>query len=112
MTDASGVKHLAVAGDVRRDDRQRAREGARQHHPEALLPERRRDERLRAEQRVRELVLAQEADDVDAVVGNAKPREEEPDRERVGARDREPEPGAPWISGHARSRTCRPFRGS
>ena len=60
------AQHLAVAGDVGGDGRERARERAREHHAEALLAERRRDERLRAEQRLRQLVLAEEADDVDA----------------------------------------------
>ena len=87
-------QHLSIAGDVRRDGGERARERAREHHAEALLPDRRRDERLAAQERVRELVLAQEADDVDPVVGDAEPGEEEPNRERVGTCDREPEPGA------------------
>ncbi len=88
-------QHLAVAGDVRRDGRQRAREGAREHHPEALLADRRRDESLRAEERPRQLVLAQEADDVDPLVRHAKPREQEPYRERIGAGDGQPQPGTP-----------------
>ena len=37
----------------------------------------------------------EEAEDVDPVVGDAQPREEEPDRERVGAADLEPRAGAP-----------------
>ena len=59
-----------------------------------------------------QLVLAQEADDVDAVVGHPQPREEKPDRQRIGARDREPEPVRRRISGHARNSTCSPLRGS
>ena len=85
-------QHLAVAGDVRRDDRKRARERPREHHAEALLPDRWRDERLRAEQRAGQLVLAEEPDDVDPVVGHAKPREEKPYRQRIGARDGQPKP--------------------
>ena len=107
-----GRQHLAVAGNVRRDRRERARERAREHHAEALLADRRRDERLRAEQRLRQLVLAEEADDVDPVVRDAKAREHESDGERVGAGDRQPQARSPWISGHARSSTCRPLRGS
>ena len=86
------IEDLAVPRDVRRDGRQRAREGAGQHHPEALLAERGRDERLSAEQRPREVGLAQEADDVDALVGDAEARDQEPDRKRIRARDRQPEP--------------------
>ena len=48
-----GRDHLPVAGDVGRDDRGRARERARQHHPEALAAERRRDQRLRRAQQRR-----------------------------------------------------------
>ena len=42
---------------------------------------------------------------------DAQPREQEPDRERVGAADLEPRAAcARWISGQARSSTCSPFR--
>ena len=44
----SSRHHVAVAGDVGRDDRRRARERAREHHAEALAAERRRGEHLRA----------------------------------------------------------------
>jgi hypothetical protein len=90
-----GLEDLAVAGDVRRHRGSGARERPRQHHAEALLPERRRDERLRGEQRVGQLLLAQEAEDVDPVVGDAQAGEQEAHGERVRARDPEAEAGAP-----------------
>ena len=85
-----GRHDLAIPLDVGCDDRGRARERTRQDHAEALPAERRRHERLRGAEQVGQLVLAQEADDVDPAVGNADARQEEAHGERVGARDDEP----------------------
>src|SRR5206468_11721406 len=86
--------HAAIAGDVRGDNRRRAREAAREDHPEALAAERRRDEGLRPKQLLRQLVLGEEAADVDSLVGDAQPREEQTDGKRVGADHAQPRPGA------------------
>ena len=106
------VQDLPVSGDVRRDGRQAARERSGEHHPEALLPERGRDEHLRPEEERRgQLVLAPEADDVDPVVRNPQPR----GRRRTASGStpatvsRRPE--RRWISGRAASSTWSPFRG-
>ena len=67
---------------------------------------------VRAKQ-VGELLLRQEAEDVDPVVGDAQPREQEPDGERIGAADLQAARRfARRISGQARSSTCSPLRGS
>src|SRR5919202_1828289 len=85
-----GRHDVPVPGDVGRDDRRRARERAREHHPEALAAERGRDERLPREQLRREGVLVEEAEHVDSVLGHALAREQEPYGERVGADDAQP----------------------
>ena len=82
--------HVTVPGDVGRDHGRRAGEGARQHHAEALATERRGDERLGRGELGRQIVLAQEAEHVDAVVGNPQPGQQQPYGERVGAGDAEP----------------------
>src|SRR3982750_3946353 len=51
---------VAVARDVGCNGGHCARKSARQHHPEALTPKRRRNEQLRALKLVRELVVAEE----------------------------------------------------
>ena len=89
-----GRHHVAVAGDVGRDDRRRARERARQHHAEALAAERRRDERLRREQLLGEALLVEEAEHLDAVVGHAQPRHQQPHAQRIGADDAQRRAGA------------------
>ena len=90
VTERLRRRHLAVAGDVRRDDGKGAREGPRQHHAEALAAERRRDQRLRPREQARQLLLRQEAEDVDARVRDPQPGEEQPDGEWIGAADLEP----------------------
>ena len=72
----------------------RTGESARENHAEALLPDRRRDERLGPEQRRGELLLAQEADDVDALVGDSEPGEQQADGERIRAGHGQAESGA------------------
>ena len=90
VTERLRRRHLAIAGDVRCDDGQGAGERARQHHAEALAAERRRDERLRPREQARQLLLRQEAEDVDAGIRDPQPGEEQPDGERIGAADLEP----------------------
>ena len=102
-------QHLAVAGNVRRDSREPARERPREHHAEALLADRRRDERLRAEQRPRQLVLAEEADDVDPVVRDAKAREQEAHGERVGAGNRQAQARSPMDVGPGAKQDLEPL---
>ena len=87
-------RHLAVPGDVRRDDGQGTGERAGQHHSEALPAQRRERQGLRPREQGRQLLLRQEAEHVDPVVGDPQAREEEPHRERVGAADLEPGAGA------------------
>ena len=85
--------HLAVAGDVGGDRRRRARERAREHHPEALAAERGRDERLRAEQLLGQLVLREEAEHVDPARRTPSRDCEQRDGERVGADEAQPRAG-------------------
>ena len=85
ITPRLGRHHVAVPVDVRGDDRRRARECAREHHAEALAAERRRDERLCRQQLGRQVVLAQEAEDVDPVVG-ARARARAAGARRAGRR--------------------------
>ena len=68
---------------------------ARQHHPEGLAAERRRDLHLRAQQLVRQVVVRQHAEDVDAFVGDALARQHEAHRERIGADEAQARAGAP-----------------
>ncbi len=102
-------QHLAIAGNVRGDGREPARERPREHHAEALLTDRRRDERLRAEQGPRQLVLAEEADDVDPVVRDAKAREQKAHGKRVGAGDRQPQARSPMDVGPGAEKNLQPL---
>ena len=79
--------HVAVAGDVGRDDGRRARERAGEHHAEALAAERRGDQSLRRRELGRQGLLGEEAEHVDAVVRDAEARQQQPHGERVGAGD-------------------------
>jgi hypothetical protein len=87
------VDHGAVPRDVRGNDGHRAGQRARQHHPEALAAERRGHERLRTQQLARQVIVAQDAEDVDALVAHALLRHDEANGERVGADETQPRTG-------------------
>src|SRR5262249_14117092 len=90
-----GIHDSPIPIDVRRHDRRRACEGARENNPEALTAERRGDQRLRAEQFGGELLLWEEPPDLDSVLGDAEPGHQETDAERVGAANAERRARAP-----------------
>ena len=87
-TDVSARHHVAVPRDVGSDDRQRARERAREHHPEALAAERRRHERLGRRELRRQLVLA---------AGSRARRSRRPDTRRRVSSSRTASGSAPQI---------------
>ena len=78
---------LPVPVDVRCDHRGRAGKGSRQHHAEAFPTERWCNKGLRPQQLGREVFLGQEAEDVDALVGDSLPRKKQTHGERVRAGD-------------------------
>ena len=106
-----GRHDLAVALDVRSDDGRRARERAREHHPEALAAER-RARRSAFVERSRSVSSSCERKPTMSMPSSdtAEPGQEQPDRERVGAGDDEPRTrsrrGSRATRGAARAGPC------
>ena len=83
---------LAIARDVRGDNRCRAREGPRDRHPEALIAEGRRHEELRRRELLRDRLIRDEAQDVDPLLRDAEPGEQQPHGQRLGAEHPQADP--------------------
>jgi hypothetical protein len=89
---------LAIAGDVGSHHRRRTRESPRDHHAEALVPERRRDQELRGGELLRQPLVIDVAEHVDSLVRHAQTGEQEPHGERIGADHPQPR-GSPAQAG-------------